>query len=233
MMYGWDEERAAFMADADSCTRYYEQMGTLLSPYLNKEDTLCDAGCGLGSLSAALLPYVKEVFAIDSSPLALSYAPKKKGLHPRLGDIASLPPDTPYDTMVFHFFGQGQQILSLAKSQCRGRVLVIKRRYRQHRFSKGAVPIKGDSFLAMQTLLEEKGIPYISRQASLELGQPLRSLQAARRFFALYSKDGSHVSWKDEELLSRLERRDDETFPYYLPQEKKVGILLFETKDIP
>ena len=46
--------------------------GRELGAFLHPEDRVCDAGCGLGLLSRALLPYCGHVTAIDRSPAAIA-----------------------------------------------------------------------------------------------------------------------------------------------------------------
>ena len=62
-MFEWTEERVSFMADACERTDFHEKLAALLSPYLKKTDSVCDAGCGLGYLSLALSPLVGHVTA--------------------------------------------------------------------------------------------------------------------------------------------------------------------------
>ncbi len=56
MSFAWTPERVRFMANADAHTDYYQKLARWLAPWLPKNGHVCDAGCGLGSLSLALLP---------------------------------------------------------------------------------------------------------------------------------------------------------------------------------
>lgn len=55
-----------------------------------------------------------------------------------------------------------------------------------------------------------------------DMGQPLRSLDDAVRFFEIYSKDAPGTITR-ETVLPRLRETGDDVFPYYLPQEKAAG----------
>ena len=54
MSFAWTPERVRFMANADAHTDYYQKLARWLAPWLPKNGHVCDAGCGLGSLSLAL-----------------------------------------------------------------------------------------------------------------------------------------------------------------------------------
>ena len=149
------------------------------------------------------------------------------------GDIASLPPRIPYDAMVFCFFGAMSEILSIAKAQCRGQLFILKKNYLTHRFSAGNIPMEGDRFDRSKALLAKLGIPFEAEEQSLELGQPLASLEEARQFFTLYSRDKASSVFTDAYLKSRLVPGHIPDFPWYLPQEKKVGLIRLHTRDIP
>mgnify|MGYP002675017829 FL=1 len=70
-MFEWTEERVSFMADACERTDFHTKLAALLSPYLKRTDSVCDAGCGLGYLSLALAPLVGHVTAAERDDRAL------------------------------------------------------------------------------------------------------------------------------------------------------------------
>ena len=59
MMQAWTPEGMAFLQDAMACCGYYPALARRIAPYLPKQAHVCDAGCGLGGLSVALLPLRK------------------------------------------------------------------------------------------------------------------------------------------------------------------------------
>ena len=142
-MFYWDEERVRFMEDAAAWGDFHARLAAELAESLPPESCICDAGCGTGHLSLALSPYVRQVTAVDVSQQALSLLAdncRKRNVTNiaiRCGDIHSLPPEQPYDAMVFCFFGRMDEILSLAAAQCRGTVLAVMRSDSCHRFSAG------------------------------------------------------------------------------------------------
>ena len=103
-MQRWSPEVIRYLHTAADRSRYYTDLARELGAFLHPEDRVCDAGCGLGLLSRALLPYCGHVTAIDRSPAAIADL-TARGHDPRLtaltGDIRDLPPQRPYDAMVF------------------------------------------------------------------------------------------------------------------------------------
>ena len=113
---------------------FYYLDGTVaeLLPYLSPQDRVCDAGCGLGFLSLALAPHVRHVTAADCDAQALSVLKEElaarhiENVTPLCTDIFTDRPAEPYDAMVFCFFGSMDEILSVARSRCRGTVIAVK-----------------------------------------------------------------------------------------------------------
>ena len=194
MMQAWTPEGMAFLQDAMACCGYYPALARRIAPYLPKQAHVCDAGCGLGGLSVALLPYCRHVTAVDRAAAPLENLRQRAGHDPRLtvrqGDIRCLPPETPYDAMVFCLFGDVEEALTVARQQCRGTVLLIRRDYAYHRFSTGRVPV-GFTAADSEDTLRHLSLSYRMERFSLEFGQPLRSLEDARRFFRLYDRSGA------------------------------------------
>lgn len=139
-MQRWSPEVIRYLHTAADRSHYYTNLARELGAFLHPEDRVCDAGCGLGLLSRALLPYCGHVTAIDRSPAAIADL-TARGHDPRLtaltGDIRDLPPQRPYDAMVFCLFGGTDEILDIAARQCGGTALVVRRDFRQHQFSSG------------------------------------------------------------------------------------------------
>ncbi len=137
MMQAWTPEGMAFLQDAMACCGYYPALARRIAPYLPKQAHVCDAGCGLGGLSVALLPYCRHVTAVDRAAAPLENLRQRAGHDPRLtvrqGDIRCLPPETPYDAMVFCLFGDVEEALTVARQQCRGTVLLIRREAHRRR----------------------------------------------------------------------------------------------------
>ena len=229
MMQLWEKDMVRFMRDASEYSTYNQELAKRLSPYINKEMHICDAGCGLGYLSLALAPYVGTVTGVERHPDAsavLAENAQRLGLDnviPRCGPIETTLPETPYDAMVFCFFGGIEEILRISKAQCRGRVFIIT--VGEHKTGSYGRRTSHD-------MLEKLAIPFEETVLSLEFGQPFRTFADARRFYETYSKDADKTVITDEFLMDKLVAGEGE-FSYYMPHRRELAILTFESKDIP
>lgn len=235
----WYEDMIRFMGDASEYGNYYEQLVQKMKPCLSADSHICDAGAGLGYLSLALSPYVRQVTAVEKHPDAAAVIAENctgrnlGNVISRCGSIDEIIPAEKYDAMVFCFFGGARQTLKIAREQCRGDVFVFTRNYTKHRFSAGSHTSGWEGYSEFRALLEELGIPSRQETFCLEFGQPFRSLSDAKRFFELYSMDSDKSLLTDEFLRSKLTKTGREDFPLYLPQERPVAFFHFSVKDIP
>lgn len=230
VMQVWGREAVEFMRDASAFGSYHAELAEILRPYLPKDGHVCDAGCGLGDLAVALCRYCREVTAVDISAPAIAALRERnlpENLHVVCGDIHEMQAD--YDAMVFCYFGRTAEILQIAKKQCRGKVIIVKRNCAEHRFSLGNVRMQ---YTADKTLkeLDELHIPYQSREIALEFGQPFRCEADAVRFFELYNKDTLPVD--EEQVLERLVPQNNPEFPLYLPSERRMELIVLEAADL-
>ena len=230
----WTDESIAFLRDAAAMNRYYETVAEKITPQLQENAHVCDAGCGIGELSRALKPYCRHVTAVDADELAIKTleAHLIKGVTAICGDVEALALEKPYDAMVFCLFGRTQDTLRIARKQCRGKIFLVKSDYSHHRFSAGKVSLGEYTAGSTEAVLHEKGVPYTVERFTAEFGQPFRSLEATERFFALYNRSRSGTLSKDE-IKARLTAGLSEKFPYYLPHEKALCLFTVETTDIP
>lgn len=235
----WEPDMISFMGSASEYSDYNRQLAQKMLPWLSEDMHICDAGSGLGYLSLALSPHVRQVTAVELHAGAAAVLTENCGalgirnVVSRCGAMAQMQPQTPYDAMVFCFFGSRQEILRLAKQQCAGDVFVFTRNYDKHRFSAGSHRSGFGGYPEFSRFLEELGIPAHRETFSLEFGQPFRDLEEAHRFFRLYSKDQNKDVLTDDFIRSQLTETGQEDFPFYLPHRKPIGFLHFAAKDIP
>lgn len=71
-MFRWTDDMIRFMADAADKTDFHRRLASELLPWLHPDDTVCDAGCGLGYLSLALAPHVRHITAAERDAAALA-----------------------------------------------------------------------------------------------------------------------------------------------------------------
>lgn len=237
-MYHWTPDMIRFMADASAYGDFHQRLAELILPYFGTVDHICDAGCGLGDLSVRLAPSVSRITCVDIKPQAAAFlrthcaAENIRNIKVLEGDINMLQPAEPYDGMIFCFFGQSEEILEIARQQCCGTVAVIKKNYSTHRFSVGNYPTGPDGYSHMQALLVQRQIPFKSRTAALEFGQPFRNFEDIRAFYNCYSRDKDPALLTDEFLRSRVVETGREDFPLYMPHQRQIGLIFFQSGDI-
>ena len=237
-MFVWTPDMIRFMQAANEKSDYHARLAAILAPKLSGCRTLCDAGCGLGALSAALSPYFDAITAADVSGGALDVLRQTirerqlANITPLQCDLLASEDRTQYDAMVFCFFGRLAEILPVARRQCAKTVIIIKKNYALHRFSLTEQPIRGETAPAACGALRTMGVPFEFDARELEHGQPFASLDDAVRFFRIYSRDEAPGTITPESVLPRLRRTDDARYPYYLPQTKRLGILTIRMEDL-
>ena len=237
-MFRWTPDMIRFMQAANETGAYHQQLADILAPKLAGCHTVCDAGCGLGALSAALSSRFDAITAADVSDEALDVlrqtirARSLTNITPLHCDLLSGAPGEQYDAMIFCFFGSLEEILPVARRQCRKTLIIIKKNYALHRFSLTAQPLHGETAQAACETLRAMGVPFSFDARELEHGQPFASLDDAVRFFRIYSKDKASEAITPEAVLPRLQKTDDPRYPYYLPQIKRLGILRIQMEDL-
>lgn len=235
MRQRWTTGTIRFMRDAAAHSTYYQDIARRAAAYFPPSARVCDAGCGLGELSLALLPYCAHVTAVDLCPgpiadLCARLTPEQRTrLEPVCGDILTHPPARQYDAMIFCLFGSMEEILAIARTQCRGAVIAVKRDYGFHRFTAGGRDLERYSADASEALLRRLGIPYQAERFETGLDQPFRSLEDAETFFRTYNPE---LSFSPEDVHRKLEPGPSPEFPYRLSNRKRLRLLAFQTADI-
>ena len=234
-MFAWTEESAAFWEDSASYTQSYERLAERAAARLSPEGNLFEGGCGLGHLSVALAKRGFAVTAMDLSPLPLRYLRANADragvrLTVRTGDVFTLPEGELYDSAVFCFFGSVTEILNWAKGHCRDRLILFKKNWSTHRFTRDPGVLRKFTYPLTCGELERLGVPFAAETFDADMGQPLRNLSDAVRFFRLYDPQ---TAVTEAEALSRLTETGDPVFPYYLPALRSVGMIVIRARDIP
>lgn len=234
-MFEWNEDKVRFRTDSARHSHFHSEVSAILAAKFETPDRLsvCDAGCGLGFLSVALTKYFRQVTAIDASPLALDVLRGEaerqgaKNLEILQEDLLFDPTVQPrqYDTIIFSFFGNIEEIMQIARPRCGKDLFILKKNDHHHRFSVSHPMRPFDSMAAALHDLDELGLPFTKEDFSIEDGQPLRSFEDAEVFFRLYAQGSDKDLITPEYVRTLLTETDDPEFPYYYPRPCEFSLL--------
>ncbi len=224
MAFTWDEDQIRWYEEASEVSSFHKDLAWLIRPYLKRDDRVCDWGCGLGKLSLELAPYVASIDCIDSDPGVLksleeAAASQDQGnIRTVLGRAEDLV--QPCDVGLMVFFGTPVSLMMACIQRSR-RLLV-----RIMNADKEGI-IRGRETVAdIEKALQEAAYPYERLEASLEFGQPFRSLEDAGTYFMLYEREGEGLDHR----LGQLVKSSHSLYPYYLPKRKDLVILLVDSR---
>lgn len=239
MMFLWKPEMVRFMKEASEYNPFYQGYARRIEQHIPLSAHICDAGCGLGYLSLELSKKYRKVTGIDISASPLNVFRENVRIQGSHNveiieeDIWMHRPESSYEGMVFCFFGDLMESLQIGKRHCSGTLILINRAWHEHRFSTNQRRINGFIHSKTEKQLEDLQIPHFSEVFEVEMGQPFRNLSDAKSFFRLYGGTESDEESIEEAVRLRLEKRDSDVFPFYLPMKRQVGMITIQTKDIP
>lgn len=147
---------------------------------------------------------------------------ERKRLEILCGDVLENQLERPCDAMVFCLFESTEETLRAAAAQCAGPAILVKQTSTARCFSSGIADLEGFTPGIPEETLRRLGVPFQAER--LELGQPLRFLEEAGRFFGRCNR-GTAVS--EKKIRQRLRRGPSPEFPYYLPNRKRLDLVTF------
>ncbi len=231
MLIQWNEQSITWFEQASAYTSFHKNLAQMLLPYLNKADTLCDLGSGIGLIDFALSNHLKSITAVDINSYAINHLNQKtaeKEIHNLQGivkDAKELIGKWDHVLAVFHgdMENDVEKYLALAKKQ----LIVITH----------GDPIKGkkevkkcSSISKSAEILKRKQLPYILIQEQLEYGQPFTSFIEADNYVKAYKpflKEGEREGYLNKKLIPSTK----EGFKYYLPKRKTFGIFIIRSEN--
>ncbi len=225
-MFEWKKDMVRFMKDASEQGTYYQRIVSHILLDVKETDRVCDCGCGLGNLSLFLSPYVKEIDAVDCCEEALSVLNEKiseqkiTNIHPLCARMEDLPSEKSYDVMIFHFFGDSEDIMNACRRHLKGKMILLKKANRTHGFSDNG-PVSRNAYEEMLETMEKEKLQYETEVFSLDFSQPFHSFADAKLFFQIYHNQKEEID--DQYVSDRIIRTDNEEFPYQMPYRREVG----------
>ena len=234
----WNSEKIRFFRDAGDNLLFNRELADRMMKYMDPEDHVCDVACGLGYLTLELADMCRRVTAADISHEALGVLRDNLERSPKEnvdvieGDVFAMPEDLKFDTMIFNHFGKVREIVELTAKHGKRNSVMVRKNWKYHRFADKKVPITHLIFSEDCRTLDEMGIPYRTELFQIDMGQPLRSLDEAMRFFRLYNKSGKPESITMEDVLAKIEKTDLEEFPYYMPSKKESAFIIINADEV-
>lgn len=238
-LFCWTPDMVRFMRDASEFGSYHRELAGHIAPLLSPEETLCDAGCGLGYLSLALSPHCRQITAVDLSAPAVQVLRDNlakagvSNVQPVCADLRSLQAEAVFDTMVFCLYGAMDETLALAARRCRKRAVFIKRNHPGHRLTLSGGGQRHRTFPDALAFLRARGVPFRQESVTLRMDQPFRTLEDAARFFRIYSCNTEDAALTPEEVLPRLLPCSVPEFPWVFPVERPLGIITVDAAALP
>lgn len=242
-MGDWTPQIVDFMVDATEQTDYFKKLAAIIREEVVLGGCICDAGCGLGQLSFELAPYVRYVDAVDRSLNAVALAGHEAlfggygNVLVRYGDFDQQLFPVSYDCMIFSLSASFDDAYAIAKRAGAKRLVVVNKVHKsieQDRSKTDILPYRRSNrpmvydFSETVANLRHRGFAVRASRATLDFGQPLRSLEAAREFILLYRSDKYPDGIEDDELEGLLDRRDSAEFPYYLPMTRHLAVFALD-----
>jgi SAM-dependent methyltransferase len=229
LSYIWTKQGIRWFKDASNYTGYHKNLADKITPYLNKEDTLCDVGCGLGCLDIFLASKVSQITAIDSNAEVIKELKKsvrEKDIH----NINAVCADAEnasaaHDIFLMSFFGHCDEIKKYFK-YCRKKLIYITNLSNKSNFyPKIYRSIDKPSISIIKKVLNEEQISYELFTDSIEFGQPFRSEEDARDF-VLHNAPDAKLDEVEQFLKNRAQNTGRRDFPIYIPNKKQIEIFI-------
>ena len=230
MMYKWTKDIIRFMSDASENSDYFSKLADFIEPFFKGAKVICDAGCGLGQLSAELGKRGYKVYACDISHDAIQYIKNKnyKNVIPVECNLHEHDFEFSFDAMIFNYFGSLDEVLEISERCCSGVTVIIKKNYKFHRFSFSENRIQGKMNQSAEQYLLNHCIEFEKYEFEAELGQPFCNYEDAVEFFEIYSRDADKSLINRQNIMSRLVKSNIEGFEFYMPHKKPSLILVME-----
>ncbi|MCD7928448.1 MAG: methyltransferase domain-containing protein [Oscillospiraceae bacterium] len=227
----WNEQSVRWFQNASRYTGFHRRLARLLLERIPRRDSLCDVGCGAGLVDFELAPHFQRVTCVDRVPQAVQAVQKRAG---ELGldnltalclEGQSLTGQWGTVTALFH---GGLEELPHYVSLAQDRLILVTHGSGQGSFGPAQRRRAKHIYTAvMQNWLEQLHLDYRLTETELEYGQPFTDLEDARAFLRAYV--GPMEPGEMEDYLGRaLQKTGDGEFPYYLPNQKNIGIFTVE-----
>lgn len=223
----WTEEKILWYQEAVAYFGYDRVLADAAEPYLPREETVCDLGCGSGYLAMELARRGYRVTAADKNGIALDYLEREAarrgitGLTIRRADWLELPPGAVWDNVVMAMAGQPAEDMALFRRFARHRlILFTKADRRSHIRPDGVAILQHASREEIEAALV--GVPFETFPLTTPFGQPFRSPDEAAAYLRAYGEEDA----TPETAAERLSPTGAEDYPFVLPGQKSLNVFI-------
>ena len=237
-LFHWSEKSIRWYQNAAMYGSYHKQLAKKIKPYIDPESRVCDLGCGVGYLTKELAPYVREITGLDSNPQAIDFLKKQieleqlRNVEAVLADLEEAnPPMVPYDTIILCLFGGLRTCYDKVSRWTSHKLIYISSVREDHAFKAGHKLNSSETAEETRDFLVEKGIPFQVEIVKLPFGQPLKTMDEAVEFVRHYDKTSTKQEIYDYLNEKLIIRQEDKTYPFYLPNEKKLAVFVIERNE--
>lgn len=233
-MVEWNDTSFGWFLSASEYTGYNRKLAQLLLPLCGQGGRLCDVGCGMGLVDFELAPYMERIVCVDQNENAVSFI-NRRAQELSVSNVSGVVADARsfsgcFDAVIALFCGRPDEY---AADYLRLAPLLISVVHDGDRGSIGPKEFfsrKGTPLGEINRALKEKQIVFSQFRYALEFGQPLRSLDEARRFVRTNTSDASDDAI-ERYLSDQLQQTGRKDFPYYLPNERAFGVYVLRRED--
>ena len=230
MLITWNDRTLAWFRSASEYTGFHKKLAEILMPYIDRDGTLCDLGCGIGLIDFVLCENVKNITCVDIDPEAVrlcSGEVARRGIttiYPLLSDAKDL--TGTWDTVISLFHGTTEALVDSYVRFAKKKVIAVTHTEGVGTFGPREYKSpKCNTAITAAELLKERGVEHTLINGALEYGQPFRELDDAWEFVMAYSKNAPGEAI-EEYLSENLVETKDPEYPLYLPNMKNFGIFI-------
>ena len=232
MFFDWDEQVASWYEAAGAYTGYNKKLSEILLGHMEKKNSLCDLGCGLGLTDFYMAESIGSVDCFDISKLGVDYInsrakrENRSNIRARVADAAGISGKWENVTAIFH--GDLENMPKYV-DYATDRLIIVT-----HGQSFGNISPKGHKVKKKATIesvgetLDKSGISYELFRYELENGQPVRSIDDAINYTVMFSVGNPDRETAREHVMERITETGRVDFPYYLPNTKRFGVFVIK-----
>ncbi len=207
----WSEQSILWYERASSRSDFHERLVDLVEPYLEKDGTMIEAGCGLGYEAEILKGRGYDIQAYDRNQTVIEAASRRSQMDIfHCADFYSV--ETRPDTLLCINFGHMDRPEDLEKMLGHaGRNLVcIVSKHSAH-----GLGTRKDRSDLIESLIRQRGLACERKDFSLSFDQPLESMEEARAFL-----DWTYLGDRTDKYLEFVDKVNDEEYPYLFRNRK-------------